>query len=247
MTGAPVWMMLLLLPVGAIPDRLLKQWARLVVRASGCRLTVTGAAHLRQSAPAVLVSNHASFLDSIALMAVIPLAYRFVVDRRHERWPFVGTAIRKADYITVNRGSVDARAECLRTIIDALQRGESLLLFPEGGRSRRPGLLPFRLGAFRASVEAGRPLIPITVRGTRSIWPPDARLLRRGRIDVIIHAPIEPAGRGRQEIARLRASARREIERGLAIDGQNEQRSRQNGPVIPGCVARAPRQRTQPP
>jgi len=216
MTGAPVWMMMLVLPAGPIPDRLLKRWARLVVRASGCPLTVSGAAHL-QSGPAVLVSNHVSYLDSIALMAAIPRAYRFVVDARHQRWPFVGTAIRKADYIIVNRASIEARAACLRAMTMALKRGVSLLLFPEGGRNTGPAtqLLTFRSGAFRAAVEADRPLIPITVRGTRAIWPPDARLLRRGRIDVIIHAPIEPAGRGRREIARLRASARQEIEKGL--------------------------------
>jgi fatty-acyl-CoA synthase len=223
-TVPPVWMAMMVLPAGRLPDWLLKRWAGVVIRASGCRLRVTGAAHLRRDGPVMLVSNHASYLDSIALMAAIPLAYRFVVDVRHETWPLVGTAIRKARYVTVDRRTPRARAACLHMIAATLERGVSLLMFPEGRRSRGSGLLPFRSGAFRAAIEANRPVIPITVRGTRAIWPPDGCWLRRGPIEVIIHDAIEPMGRERGDIARLRASAQLEIERGLrqriAIDGR---------------------------
>jgi fatty-acyl-CoA synthase len=211
-TVPPAFMALLVVPAGRIPDWLLKRWARVVICASGCRLRVTGAAHLCRDGPVMLVSNHASYLDSIALMAAIPLAYRFVVDVRHETWPLVGTAIRKASHITVDRRTAAARAACLQTMTSTLRHGQSVLVFPEGRRNRGSDLLPFRSGAFRAAVEANRPVIPITVHGTRAIWPPDGYWLRRGPIHVIIHPAIEPVGNDRREIARLRASARLEIE-----------------------------------
>jgi fatty-acyl-CoA synthase len=223
-TVPPVWLAIMVLPPGRIPDWLLKRWARVVIRASGCRLRVSGTEHLGGGGPVMLVSNHASYLDSIALMAAIPLACRFVVDIRHETWPLVGTAIRRARHITVDRRTSRARAACLHTITTTLRHGRSVLMFPEGSRSRGSELLPFRAGAFRAAVEASRPVIPITVRGTRAIWPPDARGLRRGSIEVIIHHAIEPMGHDRREIARLRASARLDIERGLCWrDARNGQ------------------------
>jgi fatty-acyl-CoA synthase len=218
-TVPPVFMAMIVVPAGRIPDWLLKRWARVVIRASGCRLRVTGAAHLCAGGPVMLVSNHASYLDSIALMAAIPLAYRFVVDVRHETWPLVGTAIRKASHIIVDRRTAAARVACLHTITSTLRHGRSVLVFPEGRRNRGSDLLPFRSGAFRAAAEANRPVIPITVQGTRAIWPPDGYWLRRGPIHVIIHHAIEPMGNDRREIARLRASARLDIERGLCQPG----------------------------
>jgi fatty-acyl-CoA synthase len=224
-TVPPVWMAMMVLPAGRLPDRLLRRWARVVILASGCRLRVIGADHLCREGPVMLVSNHASYLDSIALMAAIPLPCRFVVDVRHETWPLVGTAIRKAKYITIDRGTAGRRAACLHTITASLSDGVSLLMFPEGRRSRGPDLLPFRSGAFRAAVQANRPVIPITLRGTRAIWAPDRCWLRRGPIEVIIHDAIEPAGTDRREIARLRTSARLDIERGFQT----------------GCTATVPR------
>lgn len=211
----PLWTMLLLLPAGRLPHRLLRRWARVVIRSSGCRFLVTGLDHLRSCEAAVLVSNHASYIDSIVLMATVPLHYHFVADAKHATWPFVGIALRKARHLMVDRSTAAKRVECARAMATELERGTSLLVFPEGTRGRGPELLPFQLGAFRTAVKVGRPVIPIAVRGTRRVWPSGAMLLRRGSIEVVIPQPIEPEGHGRREMMRVRDRARLEIARSL--------------------------------
>jgi len=213
----PAWLVLLLLPSGERSDLWSKRWARWLIAASGCPLRVSGAAHVPGDRPVVFVSNHTSYLDSIVLMAAIPSAYRFVVARRYAAWPVVGSAIRKARYITVDRRSAATRAGSVDVIEASLRDGSSVLMYPEGHRARGSDLEPFRAGAFRAAVATGRAIVPITVRGTRTVMRPGARLFRRGPIDVTIHPPVVPAGIDRREIARLRDVVRRDIERGFAV------------------------------
>ena len=121
--------------------------------------------------------------------------------------------IRKVGHLTVER------ADPSRSVADAaratamLSEGVSLLFFPEGTFVRAPGILPFRLGTFKAAVEADRPVIPVTIRGTREILPAYTWLLRRGVITVAIGSPIKPEGTGWQEMVRLRDQVRGEIVR----------------------------------
>jgi 1-acyl-sn-glycerol-3-phosphate acyltransferase len=95
-----------------------------------------------------------------------------------------------------------------------LREGQQLLVFPEGTFGRSPELLPFRLGAFKAAVETGCPVVPIALRGTRRVLPADTWLFRRGPIEVTVSAPLMPTGHGWQEIVRLRDEARAIIARG---------------------------------
>ena len=214
----PAWAILLLLPPGRRSDVWSKRWARWLIRASGCALTVRGADYVPEDRPVVFVSNHASYLDSIVLMAALPSPYRFVVAHAYTAWPVVGTAIRKAGYITVDRRSAMTRARSFDVIEAALRNGSSVLIYPEGRRAHGPILEPFRAGAFRVAAATGRAVVPISVRGTRAIMGRGVRLLRRGPIDVTIHQPIAPASSDRRETMRLRDAARSEIERALGID-----------------------------
>jgi 1-acyl-sn-glycerol-3-phosphate acyltransferase len=98
-------------------------------------------------------------------------------------------------------------------IKEALGRGLSIAVFPEGTFFRRARLLPFRLGAFRAAVEAGRAVVPVALRGTRDVLPDGTWLFRRSPLAVVIGAPLTPDGTGWPEFVRLRDLARAEIAR----------------------------------
>src|SRR5262249_39627047 len=87
----------LLLPDRAAVDRLVRRWSRLVVRLSRCRVTVEGLEHAQTNA--IFVSNHASYLDSILFLAVLPLEFRFVAHHEAVSWPLVGRALRKSGHI----------------------------------------------------------------------------------------------------------------------------------------------------
>jgi 1-acyl-sn-glycerol-3-phosphate acyltransferase len=85
-------------------------------------------------------------------------------------------------------------------------------VFPEGTFQRTPGLLPFRLGGFKAAAESGRPVVPIAMRGSRELLPADAWLPRRHAVQITIGAPISPQAEGWPEMVRLRDLTRAAIE-----------------------------------
>jgi 1-acyl-sn-glycerol-3-phosphate acyltransferase len=165
-----------------------------------------------------LASNHASYIDSAVLLAAIPMAteFRFIAKRELSAYPLIGTVIRKLDYSLVERVDLLRSVADAERITEILRAGTSLLFFPEGTFLRPPQLLPFRLGAFKAAVEAQRPVVPIAIRGTREILPAYRWLLRPGAITVVIGTPIKPEGSGWPEIVRLRDLTRAEIARSVA-------------------------------
>ena len=188
-----LWLVLPFVPRGRTAMRLARVWARGFLLLTGCRLRVCGVEHLRHEACAVLVANHTSVVDPLVLIAGIPADYRFVLNHSAARLPFVRLVVRKAGHLVVDRRSARSRAACGRAMIESLQAGTSLLLFPEGTLGTG-AVLPFKAGAFRAAVSAGRPVIPIAIEGTRRILPRGARMLARSPIEIRILPAIRSKG-----------------------------------------------------
>jgi acyl carrier protein len=213
LTAPLLWALLLVLPAGGAADGLVRRWCRAILALSGCSVRVEGLEHLRAAAPAILAANHESYLDVVALLAAVPGQYAFVAKRELTGWPVVGTAIRKLGHLTVERAHPAQSAADAERVTARLREGVSLFFFPEGTFTRGPGLLPFRLGAFKAAVETGRPVVPIGLRGTREILPADTWLPRPGPVTVAIGAALTPRAEGWQEMVRLRDLTRAEIAR----------------------------------
>ncbi|XXF78372.1 AMP-binding protein [Myxococcaceae bacterium GXIMD 01537] len=201
-------------PAGAPSDRLVRRASRWLLRAAGCPWRIEGREHLRGEGPWVLVANHVSYLDSVALLAALPLDFRAVAKREAGSWPVVGRAMRRAGHLLVERHDAVRAAADAERASRLLQRGTSLLFFPEGTRARGPALLPLRLGAFKAAVEAGRPVVPVRLEGTRHVLAAGAFLLRPGRLTVVIGEPLVPQAEGWPEMVRLRERARGVLELG---------------------------------
>ncbi len=218
-TGPWVWLTLAVGPSGPWVNQVVGRWTRLLLWFARCRVDVVGLDRIRDVGQAVFVANHASFLDPVLMMAVLPVRVRFAVKARLADYPFLGTGIRKGGHIPLEKGDLSRRIEGASAVLEPLRAGESLFVFPEGTFVSSPGLLPFRLGAFRAAVETGCPIIPIAIRGTRKILPAGTLLLRRGPITVTIGCPIRPDADQWQEIVRLRDDAREVIGRASGEEG----------------------------
>jgi 1-acyl-sn-glycerol-3-phosphate acyltransferase len=209
-----LWIYLLVGPPGRRADRAAKSWCRMALRACGVGPRVTGLKHLDGLGAAILASNHASYIDSVVLMATIPTDFRFLAKRRLADYPLIGTVIRKVGHITIEKATVAQQLSGADLLARLLREGRQMLVFPEGTFLRPPELLPFRLGAFKAALDTGRPIVPIALRGTRRVLPAYSYLFRPGPIDVIIGAPLVPAAQGWEEMVRLRDEARAIIARG---------------------------------
>jgi 1-acyl-sn-glycerol-3-phosphate acyltransferase len=192
---------------GRHADQVAKRWARLVLTICGLRPQVVGLEHLRTLNSGVLVANHASYIDAIVLMAAIPMAFHFVAKRALTQYPLIGTVIRKGEHLTIEKAGLSDRLAGADEVERRLRNSDRLVIFPEGTFVRRPGLLPFRLGAFRAAVDTDRPIVPIALAGTRRVLPDGTWLFRHAPITVTIGAPMQPQAEGWPEMVRLRDAA----------------------------------------
>jgi 1-acyl-sn-glycerol-3-phosphate acyltransferase len=150
-----------------------------------------GAEYFPRDGRCVVVSNHASYLDSIVLAALVPLPASFVAKAELERNPIVHHYLRRLDTEFIDRWDRERRAEDTGRIRKRAREGRTLLFFAEGGMSRQPGLKRFKMGAFVAAVEAELPIVPVAIRGTRSLLRPDTYILRRGSVTVTACPPID--------------------------------------------------------
>lgn len=199
---------------GRDADRAVKRWSRAALALCGLRPRVVGLDHLERLRSGVLVANHASYIDVIVLMAAVPARFHFAAKRALTKYPLVGTVIHKAEHVTIEKGAVSGRLAGADEVERHLRDDELLVIFPEGTFARAPGLLPFRLGAFRAAVDTDRPVVPIAIAGTRNVLPDGTWLFRRGPITVSIGPAMQPHTHGWPEMVRLRDAAVDAIGRG---------------------------------
>jgi 1-acyl-sn-glycerol-3-phosphate acyltransferase len=203
----PLWLRLRFEREDARAFQLVRDCARSVLRLSGCRVSVLNPEHVAMDGAAMLVSNHVSLADAAVLLAALPIDFRFVAGHAYADYPLLGAAIRGASANIVNRGSWRSRADSGQAMVDALEGGQSLLVFPEGTTADDGNMLPFRNGAFRAAARTGRPVVPIAIRGTREMFPPGATRLANVPVEIEILPPIRPAGCTRDAITELRDRA----------------------------------------
>jgi 1-acyl-sn-glycerol-3-phosphate acyltransferase len=176
---------------------------RLGLRLAFCRLSVEGLERLPRAGPFLLVANHASYADVPALMALLPLSFLFLSKREALRYPVIGTYLRRCGHLTVDRFDVQRSLADASDVRRAVEEGRSVLLFPEATFTAEDGLRPFRMGAFKIAAEAGVPVVPLALRGTRRVlrdlgWP------RPGPIHLWIGEPHRAPGRDWRAMVELR-------------------------------------------
>ena len=156
----------------------------------------------------ILVANHSSYLDGLVLSAVIPGEVSFVVKEELRRQVVAGTLLKRLGAIFVRRIDPKGGVEDTEAMLGAVRSGARIISFPEGTLTRMPGLLAFRLGAFHVAAAAQVAVVPVTMRGTRTILRGDQWFPRRGRISVRIGHPLLPDGSDFAAAVRLRDKTR---------------------------------------
>jgi fatty-acyl-CoA synthase len=209
-----LWALVHLLRDAHAVDGVVRRSCRIVLALAGCRLRVEGLEHVPVSGPVLFVANHASYLDVVALLAAIPAPFLFVAKRELAKTLLIGTVIEKVGHLTVDRVDLSRGVADAERVVRVLREGASVFFFPEGTFVRAPGVRQFRLGAFKAAVEAKCTVVPVALRGTRDILPADTWLPHPGAITVTIGEPIMAVGTEWREMVRLRDLARAVIVRG---------------------------------
>ncbi len=188
---------------GTTQHRLARRWARMLLAVSFVRATVRGADRLDPDTSYVVVANHSSYMDIPALYSALPLELRFFAKKGLFSIPLLGWHLRRAGHLPVVKG--DARAS-LKSMSDGAklmrERGISVLLFPEGGRTEK-GMRPFKEGAAYIAIKAGVPVVPIGLVNMRNVLPMNSWLLRPAKVEIQVGDPIDTSGMTLHDRGRL--------------------------------------------
>lgn len=173
--------------------RMARIWARILLAVSFIRVRVEGLEKLDPRRNYVFVANHGSYMDIPALLARLPFQFRFFAKKGLYRIPFLGWHLKRAGHLEVDRSnarnSLKSMSAGARIVAE---RGISLLLFPEGGRTK-VGLRDFKEGAAYIAIKAGVPLAPIAIVGMRDLLPMGSGHIRSGRTVLRVGEPISTA------------------------------------------------------
>jgi 1-acyl-sn-glycerol-3-phosphate acyltransferase len=179
-----------------IAEEMPRRWARFLLRAAGVRVLVENEGEIDRSVTQVLVANHASWFDVLALTSITPGRYVFVAKKEVEHIPFLGRTIRACGHIFIDRQD---RQKALASLAEARERlareRPRIIMFPEGTRSATGELQPFKKGAFVLALETGVPVVPAAILGTREVMPKGSWKIRRGKVRIVIGEPIPVDGR----------------------------------------------------
>jgi len=175
------------------------------------RVRTVGHLPERGSHPFVAVANHESLAD-IILIGSLPWDMKWLSKASIFRVPFLGQMMRMAGDVGVERGSARSRGASYGALLSWINRGASIMIFPEGTRSRTTEMLPFRNGAFRLAIETGAPILPLAVHGTRTAIRKGSMQFGNARVVVRILDPVPTAGLELDDLDELRSAVRRDIE-----------------------------------
>lgn len=158
----------------------------------GVDVAMHGLEHVEHAGPVIYAPNHQSHLDILTLLGHLPGATRFAAKRELWRHPVVGGVLDTLGMIPIDR---EAGARSIEVLNEAAAEASSIVIFPEGTRSRDGRLREFKKGAFVLAIATGLPIVPVCCRGTRRLMPRGSQLaVVPGHVDVFIEPPIPTVG-----------------------------------------------------
>lgn len=189
--------------VGSPFDRAQRAWGAGLLAATGIDVVVRGAEHLPDR-PVVYISNHTSWVDIWALLAVLPGSPRFVAKKEFLSFPVIGGAMRAIGHVAIDRSNRTSAFAAYDAAAQAIRDGVSVVVFAEGTRSPTGKLQPFKKGPFVLAIAAQVPVVPIYCADTYERMPKGAFAPRPGTAEVRVGEPIATAGHsydGRDELS----------------------------------------------
>jgi 1-acyl-sn-glycerol-3-phosphate acyltransferase len=195
---------ILLLPFersGRWLKRLQRWWGRWILFGAGIELSpLEGAEHLRPGQRVLCAANHQSLLDIPVLFAVLPVPIVMAAKKELFRIPLFGWMMRAARFPRIDRANPEAAKRALERSAERLRGTEvSVVLFPEGTRTRDGSLGPFKKGAFFVARDLGLPIAPVAILGTREALPKGSLRVRAARVAVVVGAPVAVRERSEEE------------------------------------------------
>lgn len=178
---------------GEAPHLIARLWGRLLLLGAGVKVIVKDQENIDPNRSYIYMSNHQSNFDIPVLLAYLPVQFRWLAKVELFSIPIFGFAMKRAGYISIDRSDRKAAILSLNRAAKIIRDGTSVLIFPEGTRSRDGNIRPFKSGGFILAIDSGVPIVPVIIHGTFPIMPKNRLQIRSGEVVLEIKKPVETA------------------------------------------------------
>jgi 1-acyl-sn-glycerol-3-phosphate acyltransferase len=203
-------------PHGKHVYRISRFWTWIILKLGGVSLSVLGLEQIRPRQAYVFMSNHQSNIDiPVLIQSLIGHQLRWIAKKELLWIPFFGWALWAAKHIPVDRRNARSALKSLRTARERLRAGVSVVVFPEGTRSKDGRLLKFKKGGVLLALQTGAPIVPVTINGTRKVLPAGAWRVQPGAVEVVIGEPLVFVGDHPDSLRELSSRVRAAVEEHL--------------------------------
>lgn len=195
-----------------------RTWALAVSKAMGLTFSLHGAERVVPGASYIITPSHQGNADTLAMLRMLPMRYRWVIKKELLKVPFFGGALGGIGSVAIDRSNREQSVKSIQEASEQLKNGWSVLIYPEGTRTPDGHLLPFKKGAFMLAVQTGVPILPVTQNGAFKVLPKKRIWFRPGHIAVTIGEPISTEGLTEADVPELMEKTRQEMSRHLDLD-----------------------------
>lgn len=214
----PMMLASVLSTTGNLAFSISKIWARAMLLASFTRVDIHGKDKIRKGQSYVIISNHQSHYDILALVTTLGMQFRWIIKKELLKIPLFGRALYASRNIFIDRQNPESARESIRKGLERLPDGTSIMFFAEGTRSLDGRLGDFKKGGFAVALENSFPVLPVTVNGSRKVLSKGSLEFRPGRIGVTVGDPIDTVGYDHSTMGSLIEKTRRTIQSNLHIE-----------------------------
>ena len=173
-------------------------WARSILVGSRVHVRVNGLSNIEPDKSYVYMANHQSNFDIPVLLGYLPVQFRWLAKAELFKIPVFGRAMRGAGYVKIDRFNQESAFDSISEAAQKMKNGVSVMIFPEGTRSKDGRIKSFKKGGFVMAVDAGVPIVPVIIRGTWSIMAKSSLRINRGDVEMEIAKPIDTIGYSRE-------------------------------------------------
>ena len=178
-----------------------RTWSWLILATTGVRVRATGLDRVARDGVYLFVSNHQSIYDTPILWATLPFQLRIIAKASLGAFPVLGWHLRYAGHLLVDRARPGKAT--LNRVGELIRRGHSLSVYAEGTRSRDGRVGAFKPGLFLLAVDAGLPVVPVAIVGSRHVMRKGRLMTCPGVVELVVHEPLSTQGLGRADVREL--------------------------------------------
>jgi len=193
-------------------DGIIRVWARLILWGAGIEIRGQGIERIDPKKRYILIANHHSYFDIPCIFAAIPQPIRFMAKKSLFSIPIFGWAIGRAGFIPIDRKNRRTAVKSFDLAVDRIRKGNTIVIFPEEGRSAEVAMRPFQRGAFLLAIRSELPILPLAIDGTYEVFRVGAKRITPGVVTIRAGTPIETEGLGVRAKDSLGEQSRAQIE-----------------------------------